>query len=735
MREGGRWPASRRKGKVMKRNSMFVAARRAATRVAAVALAIVATGSAVAQEASKHRLRVQQVGVTSSVQGATTGSAGTSLRQVVEAADSQLLNAVEQTRKFEMVPRDPNAVIREQDFAQSGNVSTLDAKAAKPFQMAGVSHIATVMIDNYQDVTSRMELGGSLGATQGERRVIQLQAVVSVIDATKATVLRSTNVRLERAQTNEVLSGSTVDGRATDALVGLVSRDLAKAAANAITDMLYPARVVGYTMGVVSFNRTAGSGAATGQYWQVYAAGEEMIDPDTGESLGREEVPVGWAVVTEAGDRFSKAEAIVDNGIDRGSIMRLSETGLPAGVDATQRAKGSSSAFGGASAGLSTGATAVRATGAAAGGPATSRPEGVAPDARLVRCAIFVKNRIKELDGDLVMVMEDQVKAAATGPNIEIISREDVANAVSRFSTGGANAGAGTAESQLTDRLLSDQSSATALGQLLGADYLLVASLSSIEREETDYDDGTTRTKVQRSVLRCTYTILDGSTGGSLVGGAADAERSLRQTANLKVKADVTMQLINDSARQLGERLRGQVDAGRVRAASVTAAEVDVTFDMYLADMRVPMLKRQADGSYSLSSEMVDVGVNGCEVQVNGVMAGTAAGVVKMRPGLQRVRFVRPLCEPEERMINVRPGMSLRVGLRLTDEGRRQWIENAAIFQQLQQAERLSKAAADAMDRLSEAELIKAKGAAKFLEQSGFKVNLDTTSWKGLVNL
>ncbi len=719
----------------MKRNSMFVAARRAATRVAAVALAIVATGSAVAQEATKYRLRVQQVGVTSSVQGATTGSAGSSLRQVVEAADSQLLNAVEQTRKFEMVPRDPNAVIREQDFAQSGNVSTLDAKAAKPFQMAGVSHIATVMIDNYQDVTSRMELGGSLGATQGERRVIQLQAVVSVIDATRATVLRSTNVRLERAQTNEVLSGSTVDGRATDALVGLVSRDLAKEAANAITDMLYPAKVVGYTMGAITFNRTSASGASSGQYWQVFATGDEMVDPDTGESLGREEVAVGWAVVTDAGDRVSKAAAIVDNGIDRGSIMRLSATGLPAGIDPSQRAGGSAAPKGSPFAGDSR-SNVTRGNAGAGGEVRGGGTDGAAAgDVRLVRCAIFVKNRIKELDGDTVMVLEDQIKAAATGPNIEIISREDVANAVSRFSTGGANAGTGTAESQLTDRLLSDQSSATALGQLLGADYLLVASLSSIEREETDYDDGTTRTKVQRSVLRCTYTILDGSTGGSLVGGAADAERSLRQTANLKVKADVTMQLVNDSARQMGERLRGQVDAGRVRAAGVAAAEVDVTFDMYLADMRVPMLKRQADGSYSLSSEMVDVGVNGCEVQVNGVMAGTAAGVVKMRPGLQRVRFVRPLCEPEERMINVRPGMSLRVGLRLTDEGRRQWIENAAIFQQLQQAERLSKAAADAMDRLSEAELIKAKGAAKFLEQSGFKVNLDTTSWKGLVNL
>jgi hypothetical protein len=79
--------------------------------------------------------------------------------------------------------------------------------------------------------------------------------------------------------------------------------------------------------------------------------------------------------------------------------------------------------------------------------------------------------------------------------------------------------------------------------------------------------------------------------------------------------------------------------------------------------------------------------------------------------------------------------MTLKVGLRLTDEGRRQWMENAAIFQQLQQAERLSKATADAMDRLSEAELIKAKGAAKFLEQSGFRMNIDTAAWKGLVNL
>jgi hypothetical protein len=85
-----------------------------------------------------------------------------------------------------------------------------------------------------------------------------------------------------------------------------------------------------------------------GQVWEVLAPGAEMVDPETGQPLGSEEVHIGWARVTDAGSRFSTAQAIEDLGIYRGSIMRARPQGLPAGVDPNGRETGSAS--GGASA-------------------------------------------------------------------------------------------------------------------------------------------------------------------------------------------------------------------------------------------------------------------------------------------------------------------------------------------------------------------------------------------------
>ena len=216
-------------------------------------------------EPTKYRLRVQEVDATTALKSSTSGSARKSLDQIVDACDEQLLNAVEQTRKFELVARDPNAVIREQDFAASGNIDSLDPQAAQQFKMAGVKYIAMVTVDNFQDVTRRMTLEGGLGKTEAERRTIQIQAVVRVVDATRATVLRSTNVTFEKAAVDEIIAGSTSEGgRKTDALIGQVSNELATRAANAITDMLYPAKIIGYTNGVITFNRTKSSGAAKG---------------------------------------------------------------------------------------------------------------------------------------------------------------------------------------------------------------------------------------------------------------------------------------------------------------------------------------------------------------------------------------------------------------------------------------------------------------------------------------
>lgn len=712
--------------------------------IAAILPALSPIASAQSGEPSKHRLRVQEVDATVALKAATSGNARKSLDQIVDAADEQLLNAIEQTRKFEMVARDPGAVIREQDFAASGNIDSLDPQAAQQFKMAGVKYIAMVTVDNYQDVTRRMTLEGGLGKTDAERRTIQIQAIVRIVDATRATVLRSTNVVFEKAAVDEILAGSTTEGsRKTDALIGQVSSELAARAANAITDMLYPAKVIGYTNGIITFNRTKSSGAEKGQFWQIFGLGQEMIDPDTGESLGAEEIGIGWAMVTEVGDRTSKAQAIVDNGIDRGQILRLSIEGLPAGIDPNQRATGSASM--GATGGSRTppaSAPAQNSNTTESNQPIKLPPldsEDLAPQpeapVRPMKYAIFVKNRVTQIPDDRVSAFEDQIVAAATDARVEIVRREEVANAVAAFASEGPNAG--TAASSIADRLLSDSTSATRLAQALNVDYLLIASLSSLESDVREFDDGTTKTKVEKLTLRSTYSILDGTTGGSIIAGPADAVSTKRQSENLKVSGDFTIGLMNDCGRTIGEQVRRRANENQIRPPAPVAAETGVQVNVYLADMRVPGLRRNEAGEYSLTNEEVNVGVMNCEVLVDGLSVGSAPGTLNILPGLHRIEIRRPLCVSEVRMINVKPGMVLQIGVRLTEEGRRQWMENAAFFMELRKIDQEIRGA-EAADRvrqaLADAEVEKAKGIAKFWQQSGFRVNWDTSTWDGLVN-
>jgi hypothetical protein len=61
-----------------------------------------------------------------------------------------------------------------------------------------------------------------------------------------------------------------------------------------------------------------------GDVLNVYALGEELTDPDTKESLGREEVKVGKVKITQVNPKTSMADILDDTGIDKGAILRKS---------------------------------------------------------------------------------------------------------------------------------------------------------------------------------------------------------------------------------------------------------------------------------------------------------------------------------------------------------------------------------------------------------------------------
>jgi len=704
--------------------------------LATAALAIAATGAAgaLAQGQSdaagggKPRLAIREIAASKAVQ-AQAGAEGALnvLNQIVEGADPQLMTAIDGTRRFELVARaDLPSVIKEQNLAESGNVNTLDPQAAKALQLAGAAYLATVTIDNFQDVTERTVLPGQFGDSQAERRTIQIQGVVKIFNSTTGTLYRSTAVTLNESAVDEVLAGVQQQGRKTNALIGKVTSLFASAAANAITESLAPAKVIGYTMGQVTFNRTADSGVKDGQIWEVLAPGQQMVDPDTGEVLGAEEVRVGWARVTNAGPRFSTAQAIEDFGIDRGSIMRLRPEGLPAGVDPNGKASGSASpgAVGNpARAGGAAAAAAPPASGAASGAVQSlgSAASAVPPTGAPMRVAIFVKQRPGCIPDDKVSVLEDDLTAAVTSGRFEVIRREDVVNAVNRLAPSGPNAGTGTPESQLADRLLSSQTSAVNLAANMNAAYLLTAAITTFDKATRAFNDPSLKveTVVTEWTLDVTYSILDGTTGGSLVSGSALSRVAVRQTPDLAVEIDALNRCLRESAGKIGVALNEVAARGGIRDAAASAADTKVQITAVLADLSVPEAVKGPDGQYTVTANQYRLEPMNVSVMVDGMVIGQTPGTYDIRPGLHRIRLERPGLEPVERMINVKPGLAISIPMQLSPEGRANWERNARFFSELQNGA-----------VLREAELIRVNAMADFLKQSSIRV--DTSNVQNL---
>ena len=672
--------------------------------------------------AEKPRLAIRAIAATPAVTAqAKVDGTDNALMQIEQGADVQLLSAIEATRRFEIVARaDLPSIIKEQDLTQSGNVNVLDPQAARAFQLAGARYVATLTISNYQEVVEKTELLNQFGTSKAERRTINLQAVLKIFDSTTGSLFRSTQVTLSESAVNEIMPGVEQKGVKTNVVLGAVAKKLATDVANAIADSLSPARVIGYTLGQITFNRSAEGGVSVGQIYEVFVPGSAMIDPDTGEQLGAEEVHVGWARVTDAGARFSTAQAIEDRGIDRGAMLRLRTQGLPAGIDPNAKATGSSASTPGAA---STSASSV----APASAPTTTDPAAIAPAAIApaasapIRMAIFVKQRPVSVAPEKVSVFEDLVSADSTGPGVQIIRREDLVNAVNRIAPAGPNAGTDLLGSEAVDRILSNQTSAVQLAAQMKADVILTASITALQRFKRHLDDPTTgtHTDVDQWTLVTTYGLIDGVTGASLAAGTVQSDYAKRDTPELKVEVDAIDVLLRDAASRIGAAVRATVTDTRTRLAATPAADVMVKFSAVLADLSIPDVRTNEAGEYVVGANNYNLQPMNVMVKVDGVAMGAAPGAFPLRPGLHRARFERPGLEPMEMMVNAREGLEISVPLQFTPEGRANWQRDAVFFNDLKNGA-----------VMRDAELIKVRAVADFLRQSN--IRLDTTNVQNL---
>ncbi len=296
-------------------------------------------------DGAKARVAVLEVDNNSSSNSfSMTGPDGQSYSWSYDHANQVPVNGIEaivtdvmnQTGRFRLIERQAlGAVLQEQDLATSGRVAK--PSGARTGNVLGAQHLVQVVITDYEANTSGKSGGGGIGALVGNR-----VPVLGGLGLKNSKGRVGLNFRLIDAETSEVLytkqvesvikeSGLTVGG------VGFGS-DIAAGGffSNYSKTPIGQAVIAGINKGVYELVKEIGAAPATGsvikaegsRVWvnigsssvsngdvlRIMSKGEELIDPDTGISLGSEDTEVGTLRVSNAQEKFSIADTVSLNG-------------------------------------------------------------------------------------------------------------------------------------------------------------------------------------------------------------------------------------------------------------------------------------------------------------------------------------------------------------------------------------------------------------------------------------
>ncbi|NBD38299.1 MAG: hypothetical protein GVY10_07010 [Verrucomicrobia bacterium] len=262
-------------------------------------------------QAQRKVLAVGNVKINPSVETAAKAE-GTllPLQRVTEAIDGQLIDALNGTRKFEIIARsDLDSLLEEGGFTGEG------------LQVGGSDYLVVPAVDDFQDIVETFSANGR----QATKRTIRLGMVARIYDSQSGKLIESANFQFNNREAKNILGSVQRKGEYSAALLRQIAEEMAEKCANRVVDVIYPARIIAVTGPQATINRGDGTGIESGQLWDAYALGEELIDPDTGESLGRTEVKVGTIRIDRVTPKFSTGTITENFGVSKGAVVRMAQ--------------------------------------------------------------------------------------------------------------------------------------------------------------------------------------------------------------------------------------------------------------------------------------------------------------------------------------------------------------------------------------------------------------------------
>lgn len=240
------------------------------------------------------------------------------MNRILESISDNMGAAVHGTRRLEVVTVDDLDVIVK---AIERGENVLAEKSLAP-SLKLFDYAFAIKIDDYQDFEQKKEFA-TLGQTVTFRN-IRIGVIANFIDSATGSVAEAPNFVVSKSiKVNNSSSVKSTGGDKTDEIIAQLTRELCKKIAFKLADTISPPRVLSVgKSGTVTINKGEDTDIYVGQIYEIFAVGEEMIDPDTGESLGCEEECVGKVKVTRVNAKVSQAKILENNGIEKLAVAR-----------------------------------------------------------------------------------------------------------------------------------------------------------------------------------------------------------------------------------------------------------------------------------------------------------------------------------------------------------------------------------------------------------------------------
>lgn len=262
----------------------------------------------------------------------------------VQGIEAIITDIMHRTGRFGIVERTVlDDALREQDLGASGRVA--QPSAAKIGKVLGAQYLFQAVVTNYEaGVESKGGgllggVGGSAGAVLGGLAVKSKKGVIGMnfrlINAETTEVIYTDQVEIEVKESGLTLGGFGVTGSGGlgGVMGGYVKTPIGQAVISACNKGVYglikqvgtsPAegKVIQVKNGKIYLNLNQDE-VSVGENLTVLSPGDELIDPDTGISLGSENKELGAIQIESVNEKFSIATApqFDASTINRGDIV------------------------------------------------------------------------------------------------------------------------------------------------------------------------------------------------------------------------------------------------------------------------------------------------------------------------------------------------------------------------------------------------------------------------------